>query len=200
MAVEFLITSGARTGARERFDKSVVSIGRHPTNDLRFDAERDLEVSSRHAELRAEAHRVVLVDLGSTNGTFVNGDRVSGERVLNDGDVVTFGAGGPQAEFRTGAELAAPATRLSIPSAPQVDAPRKQARPSTDVRIAMAVEKQTGSLKRMVMVLAAVVVLGAVGAAWVTRRNAEDTKQQLAALLAANDSLSRSTIAAIFSR
>ena len=62
MAVEFRITRGARAGARERFDKTIVAIGRHPINDLRFDAERDLDVSSRHAELRAvvEPERVVL--------------------------------------------------------------------------------------------------------------------------------------------
>jgi pSer/pThr/pTyr-binding forkhead associated (FHA) protein len=80
MAVEFRITSGARAGARDRFDKSIVAIGRHPINDLRFDAERDLDVSSRHAELRIVGERHVLVDLNSTNGTFVNGQAVVGGR------------------------------------------------------------------------------------------------------------------------
>jgi S1-C subfamily serine protease len=63
------------------------------------------------------------------------------------------------------------------------------------VRIALAVEKQTSSLKRMAMALVAVVIVGALAAVWVTRKNAEETRQglatQLAALLAANDSLSR---------
>lgn len=192
MAVEFRITRGARAGARERFDKTIVAIGRHPINDLRFDAERDLDVSSRHAELRAVENRYVLVDLGSTNGTFVNGERVSGERELRDGDVITFGNDGPQAEFRAVADVNAPATRLSTPVGPVAEPPRQQARPSTDIRIAMAVEKQTGSLKRMVTVLAAVVIVGAIAAVWVTRKNSAETRQQLASLLAANDSLSRS--------
>lgn len=192
MAVEFRITRGARAGARERFDKTIVAIGRHPINDLRFDAERDLDVSSRHAELRAVESRYVLVDLGSTNGTFVNGERVTGERELHDGDIVTFGKDGPQAEFKSVADMNAPATRLSTPVGPADEPPRKQARPSTDIRIAMAVEKQTGSLKRMVTVLAAVVIVGAIAAVWVTRKNSAETRQQLAALLAANDSLSRS--------
>ncbi len=191
MAVEFRITHGARAGARERFDKTIVAIGRHPINDLRFDAERDLEVSSRHAELRAVGSKYVLVDLGSTNGTFVNGDRITGEHELHDGDVVTFGEDGPQAEFKVAAELNAPATRLSRPVGPVDEPPRKQARPSTDIRIAMAVEKQTGSLKRMVTMLAAVVIVGAIAAVWVTRKNSAETREQLTALLAANDSLAR---------
>lgn len=192
MAVEFRITRGARAGARERFDKTIVAIGRHPINDLRFDAERDLDVSSRHAELRAIDHRYILVDLGSTNGTFVNGERVTHERELHDGDIVTFGTDGPEAEFKAVADIHAPATRLSTPVGPIAEAPRKQARLSTDVRIAIAVEKQTGSLKRTVTALAAVVILGAVVAVWVTRKNSAETRQQLTALLAANDSLSRS--------
>jgi pSer/pThr/pTyr-binding forkhead associated (FHA) protein len=195
MAVEFRITRGARAGARERFDKTIVAIGRHPINDLRFDAERDLDVSSRHAELRAVESRYVLVDLGSTNGTFVNGEQVTGERELRDGDIVTFGKDGPQAEFKPVADVNAPATRLSTPVGPVDEPPRKQAqqaRPSTDIRIAMAVEKQTGSLKRMVTILAAVVIVGAIAAVWVTRKNSAETRQQLASLLAANDSLSRS--------
>jgi pSer/pThr/pTyr-binding forkhead associated (FHA) protein len=47
-------------------------------------------VSRHHAELRVEDGEVVLVDLGSTNGTFVNGQPV--RRVsLNDGTQVTLG-------------------------------------------------------------------------------------------------------------
>ena len=192
MAVELRITRGARAGVRERFDKTIVAIGRHPINDLRFDAERDLDVSSRHAELRTVGARHVLVDLGSTNGTFVNGEQVSGERELHDGDLVTFGADGPQAEFRTVAELHAPATRLSASTRPVDEPARKQERPSTDIRIAMAVERQTGSLKRVVTVLAAVVIVGAIAAVWVTQRSSAEARRQLASLLAANDSLSRS--------
>ncbi|MBX3133622.1 MAG: trypsin-like peptidase domain-containing protein [Gemmatimonadaceae bacterium] len=192
MSVEFRITKGARAGARERFDKSIVAIGRHPINDLRFDVERDLDVSSRHAELRVVGDRCVLVDLGSTNGTFVNGQRVEGERALFDGDVVTFGANGPQAEFRVVGEAAsaAPGTRASA-AAPAAAQAQSSNRPNTEVRIAMAVEKQTGTLKRMVLGLAAVVIVGALAAVWMTRKSAAETRAQLASLIAANDSLAR---------
>lgn len=90
MAVEFRITRGARAGTRERFEKSVISIGRHPMNDLRFDVEKDIDVSSRHAELRILGDRHLLRDLGSTNGTYHNGRRVAVAR-LRPGDTVGIG-------------------------------------------------------------------------------------------------------------
>lgn len=188
MAIELRIIRGARTGSRERFDKSIVAIGRHPINDLRFDAERDLDVSSRHAELRSVGDRHVIVDLGSTNGTFVNGEPITGERVLRAGDIITFGGDGPQIEFQPATDAPAPATRLSTPSRPNATDP---VRPSTEVRIAMAVEKQTSGLKRLVIGLAVVMIVGALSAVWLTRQSASETRAQMAALLSANDSLSR---------
>lgn len=125
MSIEFRITRGARAGERERFDKSIVSIGRHPMNDLRFDANKDIDVSGRHAELRSLGNRHVIHDLGSTNGTFVNGERVAAEREVKDGDLLTFGPEGPQATFHVVSAAskgpdAPPATRAATPSEPLV--------------------------------------------------------------------------------
>jgi len=65
----------------------VTMLGRGTDCDLRL---VDPGVSRHHAELRVEDGEVVLVDLGSTNGTFVNGQPV--RRVtLNDGTQVTLG-------------------------------------------------------------------------------------------------------------
>ncbi len=211
MSIEFRITSGARAGASERFEKSVVSIGRHPMNDLRFDANKDIDVSSRHAELRSVGGRHVLHDIGSTNGTFVNGQRIT-EQEVRDGDEIVFGAGGPQVSFHvvTGAAVQAPATRVDAASlaelaaqpeprttsAPRVvpkgAAPAAKPRLDTEVRIAHAVQKQTGRLRQMVLGLGALVVVGGGGAAWVLMRQSELAAQQVASLIAANDSLSRS--------
>jgi pSer/pThr/pTyr-binding forkhead associated (FHA) protein len=64
----------------------------------------DPEISRRHARVgRDAAGQVIIEDLGSANGTFVNGERVSAQRVLEAGDVVRVGgtslevaaAGGP---------------------------------------------------------------------------------------------------------
>ena len=51
----------------------------------------DAEISRRHARLTFQGGKYVLEDLGSTNGTFVNGQRLAGPRVLKAGEVVSFG-------------------------------------------------------------------------------------------------------------
>ncbi|MBT2508730.1 FHA domain-containing protein [Streptomyces sp. ISL-98] len=63
-------------------------IGRDPANGLRLSHET---VSRVHAELSAQGDRWILRDLGSTNGTSVNGRRVTGAVLVRDGDQVSFG-------------------------------------------------------------------------------------------------------------
>ncbi|MGY0019446.1 FHA domain-containing protein [Streptomyces sp. cg35] len=63
-------------------------IGRDPANGLRLSHET---VSRVHAELSSQGGMWVLRDLGSTNGTSVNGRRVIGAAVVQDGDQVAFG-------------------------------------------------------------------------------------------------------------
>src|SRR6185436_11001423 len=98
MALVLQITSGSRAGQRAEFTKSVVVIGRHPDSDLRFDPHQDLDVSTRHAEFRSGASGWSVLDLASTNGTFVNGQKITGLTELHTGDVVTFGVSGPRLE------------------------------------------------------------------------------------------------------
>jgi hypothetical protein len=52
----------------------------------------DQNVSRRHAEIRPTPRAYVVVDLGSTNGTLVNGTRIRGEQALEDGDILSFGS------------------------------------------------------------------------------------------------------------
>ena len=97
---ELRIISGARAGHREVFEKSYIGLGRHPMSDVRFDAEKDLDASTRHAAIVKTGESYVLRDLGSTNGTFVNGEKLDGERPLRDGDTLKFGLHGPEAVFK----------------------------------------------------------------------------------------------------
>lgn len=194
MQVEFRITRGARAGQRESFDKSVIAIGRHPMNDLRFDVARDTDVSSRHAEIRVVGEKVMLHDLGSTNGTFVNGQRVSGERALFDGDTIAFGADGPTVEFRTDAtRLPDVAGRDRAAAAPA----RPVTGPDTTVRIAQAVEQQTGRLRTMILALGVLVVAGVALAYWAGSRGSAEARRQITDLLARNDSITKAFDATI---
>lgn len=98
---EIAVLSGGRAGTVVRLDRTAVSVGRNSGVDLRFDPAADLDVSGRHAVFtRSGDGSWILRDLGSTNGTFVNGQRLAGERVLATGDRVRFGAAGPEVEFR----------------------------------------------------------------------------------------------------
>jgi len=51
VTAQFTFLSGARIGQVESFRKTYIGLGRHPLSDVRFDVERDLDVSSRHAGL-----------------------------------------------------------------------------------------------------------------------------------------------------
>ncbi len=69
--------------------KSDCSIGSDESNDFVI---RDDTVSRRHATIRRRRRRWELIDLGSTNGTFVNNSRISGAALLRDGQDVRFGS------------------------------------------------------------------------------------------------------------
>jgi pSer/pThr/pTyr-binding forkhead associated (FHA) protein len=67
-----------------------LSVGRSPASDIRL--EQDTEVSRLHAELELLGDGWTISDDGlSRNGTYVNGERLAGRRLLRDGDVVRFG-------------------------------------------------------------------------------------------------------------
>jgi len=191
MRIEIRIISGARAGATETFDKSVIAIGRHPMNDLRLDTAKDLDVSGRHAEIRVVDGTAKVRDVGSSNGTKVNGQPLVGERALFEGDVITLGGvAGASLEFHVlrdeverepapsamapaAAPVAAPAEQATAPApSPVIDPRTGKPRRDTTARIAEAVELQTGKLRRVLYVFGVVVIAVVLGLAWVSRRNA----------------------------
>ena len=77
------------TGQRIELHEGHYIIGRHLENDIVLN---DTNVSRRHAEFVCAAGEVVVGDMGSTNGTKVNGVVVNGEQLLQHGDVINFGS------------------------------------------------------------------------------------------------------------
>jgi predicted component of type VI protein secretion system len=82
----------------------------------------DPEVSRRHAAIRAHGDGVAIEDLGSTNGTYVNDQRVQGTQPLSDGDTVRLG----NTVWRVRATAAAAGATMvgQVPAAPQVTSAR----------------------------------------------------------------------------
>jgi pSer/pThr/pTyr-binding forkhead associated (FHA) protein len=76
-------------GAVYSIDQSALTIGRGLGNDVLIDG--DEFASSRHARFEPRRDGVYVEDAGSTNGTFVNGARVTTPRLLRHGDVVRIG-------------------------------------------------------------------------------------------------------------
>jgi len=70
-------------------DSTALTVGRGSDNDLALDG--DEYASSRHARFEPRRNGVYVSDAGSTNGTYVNGIRLNGERKLVPGDIVRIG-------------------------------------------------------------------------------------------------------------
>ena len=86
MASLFVI-QGADQGKRFEFKSSPVALGRDNSNAIRL---HDTEVSRRHAELRQDEEAYRIVDLGSANGTYVNG-QLTDQGLLHSGDRLQLG-------------------------------------------------------------------------------------------------------------
>lgn len=108
--------AGSRRGQRQEFAaERRVRFGRHPECEVSFDPHRDIDASSRHAELRSVGAAWVLVDLGSSNGTYVEGHRIT-ETPITPAIPVTveFGPGGPRIRLFVGDD----ASIEALPPAP----------------------------------------------------------------------------------
>src|SRR5579871_1496646 len=88
MDVQMLLVQGKARGRYLRFARGEFVFGRGPECHVRPNSEW---VSRQHCLLRVTQETVHIRDLGSTNGTVVNGERVVGERVLKAGDQLQLG-------------------------------------------------------------------------------------------------------------
>jgi hypothetical protein len=104
-------------GKERRCEEAVVRLGRDPRCEIAFDPFVDLFVSERHAELIFKDERVSIVDVGSSNGTFVNGRRILAgiPEPLSGTDVVELGGDqGPSFRVETDEDVR-PDTRPVLP-------------------------------------------------------------------------------------
>src|SRR6266478_1671404 len=106
-----LISIGSSDSREYQLSKQTVTIGSHRSNDLVID---DNTVSRRHATITHKTGGFELADLGSTNGTVVNGKRVSVPINLGRGDEIKFGT----ARFTFFASGDTGVTQSSAPRAP----------------------------------------------------------------------------------
>ncbi len=96
----FFIIQGRDRGSRFELDKPLLSIGRDVKNDIRLE---DTEISRRHAELHKTETGYQVLDLGSSNGTFINGvaisshELASGDQLLLGRTMMLYTGGGPSA-------------------------------------------------------------------------------------------------------
>jgi len=89
MDYELLVVRGrASTNKAIKLADGVTTVGRQDECQLRI---KSSQVSRRHCELFEQKGLLLVKDLGSANGTFVNGKRIQGQRVLEPGDELTIG-------------------------------------------------------------------------------------------------------------
>jgi hypothetical protein len=98
-------STGSKANRIEQFSvesSEDIWLGRDPAATVTYDPEKDNSVSRRHAVIRTKKDgelSFTIEDLQSRNGTFVNGERLTGERELLPGNVIELGAGGPKFTF-----------------------------------------------------------------------------------------------------
>ncbi len=100
-------------------DREMLTIGRDPSNDFVIG---DPQVSRQHARIVRRGDALVLEDTGSTNGTFVNGVRLTGPHTLSNGDVVGLGDSVVLTFYGSGPAVTVPlggaATAVGAPPSP----------------------------------------------------------------------------------
>ena len=84
------VLTGSASGTQFKVFKGTAVIGRAPTVELRVD---DDGISRKHARIRAETNRAWVEDMGSRNGTFLNGAKITATTELKDGDKIQVGRG-----------------------------------------------------------------------------------------------------------
>ena len=129
-----VVRQGARAGTVFPLTTDTVVLGREEGVDISL---RDPEVSRQHARVSWQAGTYVLEDLGSTNGTFLNGMQIAGQRPLRPGDSIGLGQTilvlQPQAAAEPTAPMPAPRPAVVQPPAQPAYVPPPPPAPAAPV-------------------------------------------------------------------
>jgi pSer/pThr/pTyr-binding forkhead associated (FHA) protein/S1-C subfamily serine protease len=212
MKAQFTVLSGTRAGQTDVFSQAQIGIGRHPQSELKFDPDKDLDVSSRHAAVNLVGDLYVLRDLGSTNGTYVNGKKLVDDHVLTSGEIIRFGLNGPEVQFtaiaapRTAGPAATdkpsgtvvfgsqPGTAPPPPPPPklspeQLRSPRRTPGPGTTQKVRIEVARQTKHLRNTAIGLFGLLVVISGAYLWQAAETGRRLTEQRRVLLGQVDSL-----------
>jgi pSer/pThr/pTyr-binding forkhead associated (FHA) protein len=85
---QLVMHSGPTPGKIFPMEGDVLTIGREAGNAIIIN---DAEVSRKHTQFVFQGGKYIVTDLGSTNGTFVNGQRLTGQHVLQPGEIISLG-------------------------------------------------------------------------------------------------------------
>ena len=80
MRLVIQVIRGGRLGQRWELQQDLVRLGRRQDNDVPMDPSADRKTSGNHAEIERQGEGYILRDLGSTNGTLLNGKALSSAR------------------------------------------------------------------------------------------------------------------------
>jgi S1-C subfamily serine protease len=190
MIVTITHLTGTRRGACEEFTDEIITVGRAADNRLCLgDGER--RVSSHHAQITRHGDAFLIRDLGSTNGTMINGRRiVIGE--LNRDDLIEFGAGGPLVRFNVSETTQPPETsQLSFSQDSNAQVPKRRDF-SRKERLKRSIKRFLRQRKNNVRLTTAIVIsmiLGAAFGIWLSSRfNSLDNEQLSFAAIAERNS------------
>jgi S1-C subfamily serine protease len=196
---EFRYLDGAGAGRVRIVRQEFATIGRHPEADLPFDPAGDLDVSVRHAAVFRAGGGWVVRDLGSTNGTWVNGEKVKGDRALLPGDVIRLGREGPRLRFQPhGGEAETVPDPAQSPRGDRDPAKSSRGREApeaippprgTTTRIRAEVRRQTEGWKRVTALVAVAALLVSGGLGVLAIRQQRISSELRARLLERTDSL-----------